>query len=476
RCIGIMSSYQQQQQQQQQHINYQQQQVQQVQQQQIYQQQQQQIHQQHQQQQQLLQQQQPQHQQQQLHHHQMQQQQQQQPQQQHQQMQQQYQPIVQTSTSRLDVSEKYSFNYEVGSGTYGMVYKADDRKRPNTRVAIKKFRSTKEGEGISLTAIREIGLLKEMMHENIVKVQDICLNPKDKSLNLVFDYAEFDLFGIIKFHRDHPSTLCPDHTIKSLVWQILNGIHYLHSNWVIHRDLKPSNILVMGEGKEFGMVKIGDFGLARIFQSPLRPLHENGVVVTIWYRSPELLLGSKHYTSAVDIWAIGCIFAELITTKPLFPGREKDPKQPSLFQDDQVDKIIKVLGKPNLEMWPDAKHLPEWKKMAQWKDEPYENNLAKCLGIDQNSAAYDLILKMIQYDPSKRISAQEALDHPYFKEPPIPNAKYVVVLVAATSECLIDQLTSHPLSSHSLTARLARTVRYCTQRDSNKRKRRTLRN
>ncbi|EFA86058.1 protein serine/threonine kinase [Heterostelium album PN500] len=367
----------------------------------------------------------PMQQQQQQHHLQMQQQQQQHQQMQQQQQQQQHShhshhPIVLTSTSRVDVSEKYTFSYEVGSGTYGMVYKADDKKRHNMRVAIKKFRSTKEGEGLSLTACREIGLLKELSHENIIKLQDICLNPKDKSLNLVFDYAEFDLFGIIKFHRDHPSTPCPDHTIKSLVWQILNGIHYLHSNWVIHRDLKPSNILVMGEGKEYGTVKIGDFGLARIFQSPLRPLHENGVVVTIWYRSPELLLGSKHYTSAVDIWAIGCIFAELITTKPLFPGREKDPKIPSLFQDDQVEKIMRVLGKPTLEMWPDAKHLPEWKKIANC--EPYTNTLAKCLGIEESSLAFDLLMKMIQYDPSKRISAQEALDHPYFKEAPIPSA------------------------------------------------------
>eukprot|EP01133_Synstelium_polycarpum_P015130 gene15130-17909_t len=319
----------------------------------------------------------------------------------------------------MNVTDKYTLSYEVGSGTYGMVYKAEDKKRHN-RVAIKKFRSTKEGEGLSLTACREIGLLKELSHENIIKLQDVCLNPKDKSLNLVFDYAEFDLFGIIKYHREHPSLPCSDLTIKSLIWQILNGIHYLHSNWVIHRDLKPSNILVMGEGKEHGTVKIGDFGLARIFQSPLRPLHENGVVVTIWYRSPELLLGSKHYTSAVDIWAIGCIFAELITTKPLFPGKEKDPKIPSLFQDDQVEKIMRVLGKPTTDMWPDAKHLPEWKKIANL--EPYQNTLAKCLGIDDKSMAFDLMSKMIQYDPSKRITAQEALDHPYFKEAPIPAA------------------------------------------------------
>ncbi|KAM9972154.1 hypothetical protein ACTFIW_003511 [Dictyostelium discoideum] len=328
-----------------------------------------------------------------------------------------FSPIVLTSTYRLDVQEKYTFSYEIGSGTYGMVYKADDKKRPNNKVAVKKFRSTKEGEGLSLTAYREIGLLKELSNENIVKLLDVCLNPKDKLLYLIFDYAEFDLFGIIKYHRENGSHFS-DATIKSLIWQVLNGIHYLHSNWVIHRDLKPSNILVMGEGKECGTVKIGDFGLARIFQSPLKPLNENGVVVTIWYRSPELLLGSKHYTRAVDIWAIGCIFAELITTKPLFPGKEKDPKIPSLFQDDQVEKIIRVLGKPTLDMWPDIKHLPEWKRLSSM--EAFPNSLAKCVGIDENSQAYDLLSKMILYDPSKRITASEALDHPYFKELPLP--------------------------------------------------------
>ncbi|KAF2078300.1 hypothetical protein CYY_000392 [Polysphondylium violaceum] len=328
-----------------------------------------------------------------------------------------YTPIVFTSNQRLDVQEKYTFGYEVGSGTYGMVYKADDKKKPNNKVAIKKFRSTKEGEGLSLTACREIGLLKELSHENIIKLQDVCLNPKEKLLYLVFDYAEFDLFGIIKYHRDNNSHFS-EVTVKSLIWQVLNGIHYLHTNWVIHRDLKPSNIMVMGEGKEVGTVKIGDFGLARIFQSPLRPLNENGVVVTIWYRSPELLLGSKHYTRAVDIWAIGCIFAELITTKPLFPGKEKDPKVPSLFQDDQVEKIMRVLGKPSLEMWPDIKHLPEWKKIANCEN--YPNVLAKHINLDEKSAAFDLLSKMILYDPSKRITASDALDHPYFKESPPP--------------------------------------------------------
>ena len=138
--------------------------------------------------------------------------------------------------------------------------------------------------------------------------------------------------------------------IKSILWQIINGVHYLHSIWVLHRDLKPANILIMGEGPERGYVKIADLGLARLFQSPLFPLHQaDRVVVTIWYRSPELLLGAKHYTKAIDVWSIGCIFAELIMGYGLFKGKEvkADRNNRNPFQRDQLEKIFHHLGVPN---------------------------------------------------------------------------------------------------------------------------------
>lgn len=208
------------------------------------------------------------------------------------------------------------------------------------------------------------------------------------------------------------------------MWQLLNGINCLHTNWIVHRDIKPSNILVMGEGKEVGTVKIADFGLARIFQSPLRPLSDNGVVVTIWYRAPELLLGAKHYTRAVDIWAIGCIFAELITTKPLFPGKEKDPTNPNLFQSDQVSKIFQILGRPTLEVWPDAASLPEWKRVGmEFARMSTENGLQHPLAVANakiDGNAFDLLNRMLAYDPLRRISAADALEHPYFKDDPLP--------------------------------------------------------
>lgn len=211
----------------------------------------------------------------------------------------------------------------------------------------------------------------------------------------------------------------PMQTVKSLLWQILQGINYLHRNWIIHRDLKPSNILVTGSDKpptDRGCVKIADFGLARLFQAPLRPLTDvDAVVVTIWYRAPELLLGSKHYTKAIDLWAIGCIFAELITSKPLFQGVEKERKgdDRNPFQTDQIDKIFKILGKPSQEQWSNIHELPNWSQAQAW------TNHTGCLqdrvrGLKKGSAGFDLLSKLLEYDPTKRITAENALKHPFF--------------------------------------------------------------
>jgi len=337
-------------------------------------------------------------------------------------------------SKRPRIKQKYEWNDKgdvIGEGTYGLVFRAK-QKQTNKRVAVKKFKNTKEGEGISITACREIMLLRELariQHPNIVSLEDIFLSPQDKSLYMVFEYAEYNLFDIIRYHQDHKSSL-ELYTVKSIMWQMLNGMHCLHANWIMHRDVKPSNILVMGDGtNENGTVKIADFGLARIFQSPLRSLSDNGVVVTIWYRAPELLLGAKHYTRAVDIWAIGCIFAELIASKPLFPGKERDPQNPNLFQTDQVERIFRVLGKPTVHVWPDVEVLQEWKRvvndfarMTSTSPEVLQAGLRQAIpALRPDSSAYDLLVRMLCYDPTKRISAEEALEHPYFKEPPLPS-------------------------------------------------------
>jgi len=331
-----------------------------------------------------------------------------------------------SSLSRYDVVGR------VGEGTYGIVYLARHKQQRNKLFAIKTFKAAKEGEGVSPTAIREIMLLRELLHPNIVRLDTVHINRVETTLHLAFDYAEHDLYEMIRFHRDKCNTQAFDaYMIKSIMWQLLNGLHYLHANWIIHRDLKPSNVLVMGDGEEQGRVKIADFGLARIFQSPLRPMHENGVVVTIWYRAPELLLGGKHYTKEVDVWAAGCIFAELMTMRPLFQGEEKK-QSGSPFQADQVEKIFRVMGQPSETDWPHLQHLHHWcnntDNVRQRKPEFSRNRLEDCLMehcpnhpfTKRGSAACDLLQRMLVYCPSKRITAEKALEHEFFQQDPLP--------------------------------------------------------
>jgi cyclin-dependent kinase 8/11 len=185
----------------------------------------------------------------------------------------------------------------------------------------------------------------------------------------------------------------------------------------------------MGAGKDCGTVKIADLGLARIFQAPLKPLSDNGVVVTIWYRAPEILLGSKHYTKAIDMWALGCIFAELMIRSPLFPGIEK--KSPSgELQLNQLQKIAGWAGKLTPEIWSDCVKLPHWNAIQNLVPEDAPVGYAKhrqTITTHYGESALDLLNEMLNYNPITRISAKDALQHPYFassRHKPAQNAFY----------------------------------------------------
>ncbi|CAN0890964.1 Cell division control protein 2 homolog [Linum grandiflorum] len=232
-----------------------------------------------------------------------------------------------------------------------------------------------------------------MQHGNIVKLRDVVHS--ERRLYLVFEYMDLDL----KKHMDSIPDFGKDqHMVKNFLYQILCGIAYCHSHRVLHRDLKPQNLLI---DRRANALKLGDFGLARAFGIPVRTFtHE---VVTLWYRAPEILLGSRHYSTPVDMWSVGCIFAEMANQTPLFPG---DSEIDQLFQ------IFRIMGTPNEHIWPGVTSLPDFKStFPKW---PSKDLATAVETLD--STGIDLLQKMLCLDPSKRITARAALEHDYFKD------------------------------------------------------------
>jgi len=291
----------------------------------------------------------------------------------------------------MNVTDKFDKIEKIGEGTYGVVYKAKDRNTGET-VALKKIRLDADVEGVPSTAIREISLLKELNHAAIVKLMDVvhC----DKRLYLVFEYLDGDL----KRYMDSAQpTGIPLPQVKSFLLQLLQGIAFCHSHRVLHRDLKPQNLLISNSGK----IKLADFGLARAFGVPVRLYtHE---VVTLWYRAPEILLGTRYYSTAVDIWSIGCIFVEMITRKALFQGDSEI---------DQLFRIFRTLGTPDEQIWPGVTTLPDFKSsFPKW---PPTDLVRLIPSLDKEG--HDLLMHMLVYEPFSRISGKNALSHPYFDD------------------------------------------------------------
>ncbi|KAJ2477975.1 hypothetical protein EV174_004451 [Coemansia sp. RSA 2320] len=226
---------------------------------------------------------------------------------------------------------------------------------------------------------------------------------------MVMDYMEHDLRSLMESMRDcrfRPSE------IKSLLLQLCRAVAHLHANWIVHRDLKTSNLLMANAGA----LRVADFGLARKYGSPLG--HMTGLVVTLWYRAPELLFGAKEYSAAVDVWSVGCIFAELLIHKPFLQGRGEI---------DQISKIFTAVGTPTQDSWPGFDLLPS-ARMFKFSPRPgaatgrhlLRDRLlaAGCNELTDN--ALDLLTRMLALDPKQRITADDALNHAYFAEAPPP--------------------------------------------------------
>eukprot|EP01106_Pelomyxa_sp_JSP_P018365 TRINITY_DN837_c0_g1_i15.p1 TRINITY_DN837_c0_g1~~TRINITY_DN837_c0_g1_i15.p1 ORF type:complete len:327 (-),score=93.47 TRINITY_DN837_c0_g1_i15:145-1125(-) len=287
--------------------------------------------------------------------------------------------------------DKYEKLEKLGEGTYGVVFKARN-KINGKEVALKKIRMEGEEEGVPSTAIREIAVLRDLKHPNIVDLIEV-VNEGSK-LYLVFEFLDQDL----KRYIECVSTPFLDPAlVKSYLFQMLLGLDYCHSHRILHRDMKPQNLLI----DKMGNLKLADFGLARAFGIPLRPYtHE---VVTLWYRAPEILLGSTSYSTGVDIWSTGVIFAELLTKQPLLPGDSEI---------DELFRIFRLFGTPNERTWPGVTKLPDYKATFPiWQAQPLTSVFRQA---DRHSL--DLLQQMLVYTPSQRVSAKAALQHQYFAD------------------------------------------------------------
>lgn len=287
----------------------------------------------------------------------------------------------------------------VGSGTYGKVFKGLNVYTKGL-VALKRIRMEGERDGFPVTAVREIKLLQSLRHINIVNLQEVMVEKND--CFMVFEYMSHDLTGLL----NHPSFKLDAAQKKHLAKQLFEGLDYLHIRGVLHRDIKAANILVSNEG----ILKLADFGLAR-FYAKRHQLDYTNRVITIWYRSPELLLGETKYTAAVDVWSAACVMVEIFTRNAIFTGDGTELSQ--------LEKIYNILGTPNRQEWPGLVDMA-WFELLR-PTAKRKNIFAEKYRDRMTEAGFDLLAAMFRYDPAKRPNAAEVLQHPYFTtEEPSP--------------------------------------------------------
>lgn len=323
----------------------------------------------------------------------------------------QHNPLLEGCRSVYDTYERIG---RVSEGTYGVVWKARDL-ATNDIVALKQIKfdydNNENGghkEGFPIVALREISVLLALSHESVVTVKEMVIGDSFDKVFMVMEYMEFDLKeGLTKFDGSLSQS-----ELKGILKQILNGIHHMHGKWLLHRDLKTSNILVHKSGR----VALCDFGLARRYNNPPKCMTQ--LVVTLWYRSPELLFGENKYGPAIDMWSIGCIFGELICKDAILQGRGEL---------DQLDKIFELLGEiPNETNWPSFDKLPNaalfrWRPKRHDQCTTLEKKFPVNAPVSANQAyldtnGFNLLKQLLTLDPSKRITASQALQHPYFHQ------------------------------------------------------------
>ncbi|KAN0065328.1 TFIIH complex serine/threonine-protein kinase subunit kin28 [Thecaphora frezii] len=328
------------------------------------------------------------------------------------------------SAKNLAVRNLYAKIEKVGEGTYASVFLAKNTKS-GLKVAIKKIKIVNNANGMDVTAIREVKFLKELQHPNVIQMIDVFSSGSaTPSLNLVLEFLDTNLEALIKDR----ALIFTSADVKSWMAMLCRGLEYCHRNWVLHRDLKPNNLLISPEGE----LKIADFGLAREFGDPGARMTSQ--VITLWYRPPELLLGARAYSAAVDMWSVGCIFAELMLRTPYLPG-ESDLEQ--------LTTIFRALGTPTDKDWPNHKTLPNFVQFEQFPRQPLGDLFSAA-----SAEALDFLQKCLLYDPLKRLTAHQSLHHAYFRTSPVPTP-FRLLPRQPTKALDPDDPANHPLLSDS---------------------------
>jgi cell cycle related kinase len=295
----------------------------------------------------------------------------------------------------------YTLLQRIGEGSFGEVHRVRDNRDGSYKAAKRiRLRNVSSCDSFPNQALREIRALQEIgrHHPNIVRLYDVV--PHGSTVVLIMALLCSDLSEVLK----STATPLPENQVKTYMKMLLQGVAYIHHNGLIHRDLKPSNLLISSTG----VLKIADFGLARVHD----PLHKHGSythqVATRWYRAPELLFGSRHYDGGVDLWAVGTILGELLNHSPLFPG-ENDINQ--------IYRVLQVLGKPSEIEWPNVVSLPDYGKInfPMLKQIPM-----KYIVPNATPTALDLLSKLLMYNPASRIHASAGVMHAWFFTAPKP--------------------------------------------------------
>lgn len=293
--------------------------------------------------------------------------------------------------------EQYCILGRIGEGAHGIVFKAKHVETGEI-VALKKVALRRLEDGIPNQVLREIKALQEIEDSQYV-VQLKAVFPHGAGFVLAFEFMLSDLAEVVR-HTQRPLAQAQ---VKSYLQMLLKGVAFCHANNIVHRDLKPANLLISASGQ----LKIADFGLARVFSPDGNRLYTHQVA-TRWYRAPELLYGARQYDQGVDLWAVGCILGELLNGSPLFPG-ENDIEQ--------LCCVLRILGTPSPQVWPEITELPDYNKISFKEQAPVP--LEEVLP-DASPQALDLLGRFLLYPPQQRISASQALLHHYFFTAPLP--------------------------------------------------------